>query len=274
VNSIVEQRLQQCRSEGRAALIGYFPVGYPSVEESIQAVTTLIDNGCDIIELGVPYSDPVMDGPVIAAAVQHALDNGARLSHVFDVVRAVSGRGVPIVVMTYFNPIFHYGVERFAQDLAAAGGAGVVTPDLTPDYAHDWIAAADAHHLDKIFLVAPSSTDERLHLTAQASRGFVYAASTMGVTGERTTISDAAEELVHRTQQQGASYVCVGLGVSTPEQAARVGAYADGVIVGSAFVKALTGESGQSLEERRETMGRIASSMATAIAGVRTQETS
>ncbi|WP_035834349.1 tryptophan synthase subunit alpha [Jonesia quinghaiensis] len=268
--SSVEKRLDELSADGRAALIGYLPVGFPDVATSVDAVNTLIDAGVDIIELGVPYSDPVMDGPMIAAAVQSALESGARLTDVFDVVKQVSGRGVPILVMTYYNPVFHYGVERFAADLAAAGGAGLITPDLTPDSAHEWIEAADRHGLDKVFLVAPSSTDQRVEMTAKASRGFVYAASTMGVTGERVTVSDAARELVHRTRERGAQHVCVGLGVSTPEQAAAVGTYADGVIVGSAFVRPLVGT--EPLSERLAALRTVASAMANSIAGSRSKD--
>ena len=159
-----------------------------------------------------------------------------------DTIRAVeqvSGRGAPVLVMTYWNLVLRYGVDAFARDLAAAGGAGLITPDLIPDEAADWIAASDAYGLDRVFLVAPSSTPERLVSTAAASRGFVYAASTMGVTGERATVGTKAEELVAHTRAAGAARVCVGLGVSRPEQAQEIARYADGVIVGSALVRTL-----------------------------------
>jgi tryptophan synthase alpha chain len=146
--------------------------------------------------------------------------------------------------MTYWNPVERYGVERFATDLASAGGAGLITPDLTPDFAPEWIAAADARDLDKIFLVAPSSTDERIAMTVAACRGFVYATAVMGVTGARTTTSDLAGPLVARTRAATELPVGVGLGVSNGAQAAEVAAYADGVIVGSAFVRALLDHPG------------------------------
>lgn len=231
-------------AEGRAALIGYLPVGYPDVGSSIEAARVLIDSGCDMIELGLPYSDPVMDGPVIQQAATAALAGGTRSRDVMRAVEALSGRGAAILVMSYYNPILAYGVDAFARDLAAAGGAGLITPDLIPDEAAEWIAASDAHGVDRIFLVAPSSPRERLALVSESSRGFVYAASTMGVTGTRASVGEAAQDLVARTRQAGADAVCVGLGVSTGAQAAEVGAYADGVIVGSAFVQAL----GQGLE--------------------------
>ena len=224
---------------GRSALIGYLPVGYPSVDGSVDAVRTMIDAGADVVELGMPYSDPGMDGPVIQQAVDAALAGGTKVRDCLRAVEQVSGRGAPVLVMTYWNLVLRYGVDAFARDLAAAGGAGLITPDLIPDEATEWIAASDAHGLDRVFLVAPSSTPERLASTSAASRGFVYAASTMGVTGERTTLGDRAEQLVADTRAAGAAHVCVGLGVSRPEQAAQVAGYADGVIVGSALVRAL-----------------------------------
>jgi len=240
VRSQVGERLDALRAdEGRAALIGYLPVGFPTVAGSVEAVNTMVDAGVDIVELGVPYTDPVMDGPVIQRAADIALSGGARVRDTIDAVEKVSGRGAPVLVMTYWNLVLRYGVDAFARDLAAAGGAGLITPDLIPDEGADWIVASDAHGLDRVFLVAPSSTPERLASTAAASRGFVYAASTMGVTGERATVGSRAEELVAHTRAAGAERVCVGLGVSRPEQATQVAGYADGVIVGSALVRTL-----------------------------------
>lgn len=259
--STVSTKLEQLKqSENRAALIGYLPVGYPTVEDSIVAARALIEAGADILELGIPYSDPVMDGETIQRAVQDALESGVRVRDTFKVIEAIRDLGAPILVMTYFNPIYKYGLRAFAKDLAAAGGAGLITPDLTPDAAQEWIEVADEFGLDKVFLVAPSSTDARLKLTADASRGFVYAASTMGVTGERTSLGSAAEELVGRTRLAGAPYVCVGLGVSKPEQAQDVGRYADGVIVGSAFVRPLSADG--PFDERVAAMQDVARSLA------------
>lgn len=231
--------IDAARAEGRPALIGYLPVGFPSVQGSIDAARTLIDHGADIIELGLPYSDPVMDGAVIQQAASAALAAGTRTRHVLEAVEALSGRGAAILVMSYWNPILAYGPDAFARDLAGAGGAGVITPDLIPDEGADWIAASEEHGVDRVFLVAPSSPADRLAYVAGHSRGFVYAASTMGVTGTRASVSAATEGLVERTRAAGARNVCVGLGVSDGAQAAQVGSYADGVIVGSAFVRAL-----------------------------------
>ena len=228
-----------CRSEGRAALIGYLPTGYPDVATSIDAMVAMSAE-CDVIEVGVPYSDPGMDGPVIATAADAALQAGVRVSDTLRAVEAISAVGGNAVVMSYWNPVLHYGVDAFARDLAAAGGLGMITPDLIPDEAQAWLAASDAHDLDRIFLVAPSSTPERLARTVLASRGFVYAASTMGVTGARDAVSQAAPELVRRVKEISDIPVGVGLGVRSREQAAEIAHFADGVIVGSALVSALT----------------------------------
>ena len=227
------------RAEGRAALVGYLPAGFPTVAGGIEAIRVLVDSGCDAIEVGLPYSDPVMDGPTIQAAAQQALDAGVRTTDLLHTVEAIAATGTPTVVMTYWNPVERYGVERFAADLAAAGGAGLITPDLTPDSGEEWIAAADAHDLDKVFLVAPSSTDERLAMTTAACRGFVYAAAVMGVTGARATTSELAAPLVARTRAVTDLPIGVGIGVANGAQAAELASYADGVIVGSALVRAL-----------------------------------
>lgn len=228
-----------CRDEGRSALIGYLPTGYPDVQTSISAMTALVESGCDLVEVGIAYSDPGMDGPTIAAATEAALSRGARVRDALNAVEAISSAGGRAVVMTYWNLVLRKGVDTFARDLASAGGLGMITPDLIPDEADEWLAASEAHDLDKIFLVAPSSTPQRLAETVTASRGFVYAASTMGVTGSRETVSNAAPELVGRIREISDIPVGVGLGVRSGEQAAEIGAYADGVIVGSALVSAL-----------------------------------
>jgi len=230
---------EKARADERAALVGYLPAGFPDVDGGIEALRAMVEAGCDVIEVGLPYSDPVMDGPTIQAAAQRALDGGVRTLDVLRTVGAVAATGTPTVVMTYWNPIERYGVERFAADLASAGGSGLITPDLTPDSARGWIAAADAHDLDKVFLVAPSSTDERIAMTTAACRGFVYAAAVMGVTGARTSTSELAGPLVARAKAVSETPVAVGLGVSSGDQAAEVASYADGVIVGSAFVRCL-----------------------------------
>ena len=237
--SATAARIDAAKAEGRAVLVGYLPVGYPDLAASVDAARAMVEAGVDVVELGLPYSDPVMDGPVIQQAADHALRAGTRTRGVLAAVEQVAATGAPVLVMTYWNPVLRYGVDAFARDVAAAGGAGLITPDLIPDEAGDWLAASDAHGLDRVFLVAPSSTPERLRSTVAACRGFVYAASTMGVTGVRANVGAAARALVENTRLAGADRVCMGLGVSTPEQAAEVGSYADGVIVGSVLVRAL-----------------------------------
>jgi tryptophan synthase alpha chain len=230
-----------CRADGRSALIGYLPTGFPDVPTSISAMTALVESGCDVVEVGIPYSDPGMDGPTIAAATEAALHGGVRVRDTMTAVEAISNAGGRAVVMTYWNPVLHWGVDAFARDLASAGGLGMITPDLIPDEAEEWLAVSNAHNLDRIFLVAPSSTPERLAATVEASRGFVYAASTMGVTGARDAVSVAAPKLVRRVKAISDIPVGVGLGVRSRDQAAQIGAYADAVIVGSALVSALKG---------------------------------
>lgn len=236
--SAVEAIFHGCRADGRSALVGYLPAGYPTVDRSVDLLTALVQGGCDLLEVGVPYSDPVLDGPTIQAAAETALRAGTRLRDVLSVVERVSAAGGRAVVMSYYNPLLRYGVDAFARDLVAAGGLGVITPDLVPDEAGEWLAASEQHGLDRIFLVAPSSSEERIAATAAAGRGFLYATSIMGVTGARDSVAAAAPEIVARCRPHTDLPIGVGLGVRSGDQAAEVAAYADGVIVGSAFVTA------------------------------------
>jgi len=229
----------RCREQERAALIGYLPVGYPSVDESVAAMVAMVEAGVDAVEIGIPYTDPGMDGPVIQVAVDAALRAGTRVADAMEAVRAVSAAGAAALVMGYWNPIERYGPASFAADLKAVGGAGAITPDLIPEEAAPWVDAAREHDLDTVFLVAPSSTDARIDVVGKVARGFVYAASTMGVTGTRSAVGNRAQELVERTRALTDLPVAVGLGVSDGDQAAEVARFADGVIVGSALVRAL-----------------------------------
>lgn len=240
VRSLTTEAIERARAAGRTALIGYLPAGYPTVEDSIEAAVELGRNGADVIEIGIPYSDPVMDGPVIQAATSQVLADGFRVDQVFEIVRAVTERtDAAVVVMTYWNLVDRMGVDAFARRLAEAGGAGIVTPDLVPEEAEEWFAASDRYGLDRIFLTAPSSTPERVRLITEVSRGFVYGVSVMGVTGARDQVSNAAESVVAAAHEAGALRVCVGLGVSRPEHIREIGRYADGAIVGTALVAAL-----------------------------------
>jgi tryptophan synthase alpha chain len=236
----VATAIDAAKRERAGAVIGYLPTGFPDLGTSIDAAVALAESGVDAIELGLPYSDPVIDGPVIARATETSLANGFRVAHVFEAVHAITERaGVPVVVMTYWNPVLRYGVERFADDLVAAGGSGLITPDLIPDEAAEWIAASERTGLDRVFLAAPSSTDERMRRVVQASRGFVYSVSTMGVTGTREGLDRAARDVVGRLRAAGVERTCVGVGVSTADHVREILGYADGAIVGTAFVRAL-----------------------------------
>jgi len=238
--SMVQQTIAARTAAGSGALVGYLPAGFPDLETSIEAAVALAENGVDVIELGLPYSDPVMDGVVIQEATQQALANGFRLRDGIDAVAAITARvDAPVLVMTYWNPIIQFGVDRFTDELLAAGGAGLITPDLVPDEAGPWLAASDRTGLDRVFLAAPSSSDVRLARAVELSRGFVYAVSTMGITGARTDVDSAARSLVARLRAVGATSACVGIGISSPEQVREVLDYADGAIVGSMLVRAL-----------------------------------
>jgi len=240
MSSTVAETIATRKAEGHGTLVAYLPIGYPTLDVSIEACIAVLDAGVDVLELGVPYTDPLMDGPVIARATQVALEGGFKLSQLFPAIRQITeATGKPVLVMTYWNPVMQYGVERFATDLRDAGGAGIITPDLIPDEASDWLAASDSLGLERVFLAAPSSSDERLEVSGELSRGFVYAVSTMGITGARADVDSAARVLVERIYDQGALATCVGLGISTPEQVADVVSFADGAIVGSALVLAL-----------------------------------
>lgn len=233
-----------CLDAGRPALVGYLPVGYPSVADSLDAVRAIVEGtegrGVDIVEIGIPYSDPLMDGLVIQHATTRARERGVRTRDAFTAVEAVASAGATPMVMTYWNLIEAYGADAFARDLAAAGGAGVITPDLPPDDCPEWFAATDAHGLDRVFLIAPSSRDERIAMTMASCRGWVYASSVMGVTGTRAATSDAAPVIVDRARAIDPSLpVGIGLGVSNADQAAEIGEFADLVIVGSALLKCL-----------------------------------
>jgi tryptophan synthase alpha chain len=262
-SSKVAAAIDRAKDEGRAALVGYLPAGYPSVQESIDAAIALARNGADIIEIGIPYSDPVMDGSVIQAATTEALANGFRVASVFDVVKAVTeatdSLGTAVLVMTYWNPVMRMGVDEFSRRLAEAGGAGLITPDLIPDEAAEWFEASDKYGLDRVFLVAPSTSPERMAMTVGATRGFTYAVSLMGVTGARQAVDESAQRVVAEAREAGAERVCVGLGVSNAEHVREIAAYADGVIVGTAIVSALR-------DGGPEAVGRLAAELSTGLA--------
>ena len=237
--SRTEETLLANKQSG-GSLIGYFPLGYPNIDASIEAAVAMCESGVDILELGIPYSDPVMDGLVIQKATEEALENGFRLNEAFEATKKITSRvEAPVLVMTYWNPVLAYGVDRFASDLADSGAAGAITPDLIPDEAAKWIAATDSHNLDRVFLATPSSNDSRVANASELSRGFVYAVSTMGITGAREDLDAKAKEVVSRVRSNSPkSLTAVGIGISTEDQVRQVNSYADGAIVGSAFIAA------------------------------------
>jgi len=237
--STTEQTLRANRSNG-GSLIGYFPLGYPTLEESVEAAVAMCESGVDVLELGIPYSDPVMDGIVIQEATETALANGFKLKDTFDAIREVTSRvSAPVLVMTYWNPVMQYGEERFAQQLSEAGAAGAITPDLIPDEADNWIRATEALGLDRVFLATPTSSDARTERACESSKGFVYAVSTMGITGARDDLDQNAKKVVAQVRAQSSdSMTAVGIGVSSASQVKEINKYADGAIVGSAFVRA------------------------------------
>jgi tryptophan synthase alpha chain len=224
----LDQLFTKTRSENRAALIAYIPAGYPTQEGCKAVIDAFADAGVDAIEIGFPYSDPVMDGPTIQEAANASLNAGTGAKEVFEALAYATARGIPSVVMTYWNPIEKYGIDKFAESIASNSGSGVITPDLPVDEAAPWTTASHSSKINSIFVVAPSTTDARLEK-----------ASLMGVTGARTGISAGAKDLVDRIKKVTKIPVAVGLGVSTREHAKEVAGYADGVIVGSAFINAL-----------------------------------
>jgi tryptophan synthase alpha chain len=249
--SKTESTLRTNKGSG-GSLIGYFPLGYPSLAESVEAAVSMCESGVDVLELGIPYSDPVMDGLVIQKATETALANGFRLKDTFDAVRQITSRvSAPVLVMTYWNPVIAFGVEKFAAELSDSGAAGAITPDLIPDEAKNWIAATDSHDLDRVFLATPSSSDKRVEVAGSSSRGFVYAVSTMGITGARENLDAGARKVVNMVRAKAPdSVTAVGIGISTEDQVRQVNSYADGAIVGSAFITAYANAGLEGLVEK------------------------
>jgi tryptophan synthase alpha chain len=239
MNAELEQVFKKAAQENRAVLIAYLPAGFPNIEMSHKLLEVLVDNGVDLVEIGYPYSDPLMDGPIIQAAVEISLAQGTKAKDVFAAVNKVASLGAASVVMSYFSPIFKYGTKRFLADLKSANGVGVITPDLTPEEASDWLANAHEQDAAQIFLIAQSSTADRIQNIAAQTTGFIYAASLMGVTGVKSAQTDSAKELVDRIRTKTSLPIAVGLGVNTPEQVQELAEFADAVIVGSAFIKAV-----------------------------------
>ncbi|HUB42977.1 MAG TPA: tryptophan synthase subunit alpha [Streptosporangiaceae bacterium] len=242
---LLADTLARAKQENRAALITYMTAGFPTVSDGIAAIRAMLTSGADIVEVGLPHSDPVLDGPVIQASDDIALRGGVRIADVIRTVReAYQATGKPVLVMSYWNPVDKYGVERFSSELAEAGGAGCILPDLPVQESAPWRESAARHALATIFVAASSTTDERLRELTAAGSGFIYASSLMGVTGVRDSVSAAAISLVQRIRATTQLPVCVGTGISSAAQVAQVADFADGVIVASALVKAILGAPG------------------------------
>lgn len=255
----ISEIITATKTVNRAALIGYVTAGFPDLSASVAQVKTMVENGCNVIEVGIPYTDPAMDGPVIQTTSKAALHNGFRVSEVFTVVEAVAQAGGMPVVMSYYNPVLQYGLQRFAKDIYAAGGRGSIVPDLALEESQIWEDLSANSGLETVFLAAPASPAERLQEICARSTGFVYAVARMGVTGVQASLSHQAEELVAKLRYHKAKNVCVGIGVSNAQHANEVAGYADGVIVGSAFLATLLTD--KPFGKRLEDLGQIVRSI-------------
>jgi tryptophan synthase alpha chain len=244
-------RFARRKAEGKAAFVAFLTAGDPSLDGTVEAAAALDAAGADVLELGVPFSDPLADGPVIQRSSERALARGVTLEGVLGAVRRIRERSeLPLLLFSYVNPLLQYGLERLARDAKAAGVDGVLVTDLPPEEAGEWIPAARAADLDTVFLASPTSPPERLRLVAEASRGFVYAISRTGVTGERQALSADARPLVERLRELTHVPVALGFGIGAPEQVREAAAVADGVVVGSALVRFLEEHPGGDLGAR------------------------
>lgn len=226
------------RQKNAKALIAYVTVGYPSIEATMKVVPLLAAGGCDIVELGIPFSDPLADGATIQQASFCALQNGVTPQHCLELAQRLRQEvSIPLVFMTYYNPVLKYGIEKFCCDSAESGVNGIIVPDLPPDEGLELEVIASKEGIDLIYLLAPTSTEERIELVARHSRGFIYLVSVTGTTGARQSLTTDLDELVARIKKKTSKPLCVGFGISTPQQAGQVAQVADGVIVGSQIIQ-------------------------------------
>jgi tryptophan synthase alpha chain len=228
---------------GHKALIAYVTAGYPTIEATLKVVPLLADSGCDIVELGIPFSDPLADGVTIQKSSFHALQNGVTPQLCLEMAGQLSQKvNTPLVFMTYYNPVLKYGLDKFCSDCSGAGVSGLIIPDLPPDEGSELEAVSRKQGLDLIYLLAPTSTDKRIRLAAERSRGFIYLVSITGVTGARDSVPADLSAFVARVRKAAAQPLCVGFGISTPQQAGQIAGIADGVIVGSRIVQLMEKE--------------------------------
>lgn len=233
----IDKTFQRLKEKRRSALIPFIMAGVPDLETTEALLYTMAESGADMIEIGVPFSDPIADGPVLQAASQRALKNGIHLKEIFGLSQRLKEIDVPILLMTYFNPVLQHGLKPFAERCKESAIDGVIIPDLPPEEASDWIREARSADLDTVFLTSPTSPPERIRCVSEASRRFVYHVSVTGVTGSRRELPEGLEDDVRRIKEQSRKPVAVGFGISTSEQAKKVSRFADGVIVGSALVR-------------------------------------
>jgi len=262
----IDQRFQELKAAGKTAFIPYITAGDPTLAQTEQIVYALEAAGADIIELGVPFSDPIGDGPVNQEAALRALIHHVTLKDVIALIKTIREKSqVPILIFTYYNPVLAYGLDAFANDAADAGADGVLCVDLPPEEAGGYKSALDGRDLRTVFLLSPTSTDERIKLIAEKSTGFVYYVSRLGVTGEQSALAADLDKAVAKIQRHTDTPVAVGFGISTPDQARAVAGMADGVIVGSAIVR-MIGDLGESPETAGK-VGAFAKSLADATKG-------
>jgi tryptophan synthase alpha chain len=230
-------RITDVFKTGHKALIAYITTGYPNIEATVKIAVLLEKSGCDVIELGIPFSDPLADGATIQKASHQALMQSVTPQMCLETAAAIRKKiDTPLVFMTYYNPVFHYGLEAFCQSCVKAGINGLIVPDLTPEEGLELEKIAQAKNIDMIYLLAPTSTDERINIVTSRSRGFIYLVSLTGVTGARDSLSPGIQNFVKRVRQKANQPLCIGFGISTPEQAAQAASYSDGVIIGSRLI--------------------------------------
>lgn len=242
--SRIDERFASLRTSGEGALVCFVTAGDPDIETTRRIILELEQAGADIVEIGIPFSDPIADGPSIQAASMRALEKGTNIPAVLGLVRSIREESeLPLILMTYYNPAMHYGVERFSEDIASAGADGVIMTDLTPEESARWKSAADGSGTNTIFLLAPTSTNERIKRVASIASGFIYCVSRTGVTGARMEMAVGVQELVGRIHAETDKPVAVGFGISKPEHVKEVCGYADGAVVGSVLVDLIADKS-------------------------------